>query len=239
MNNYDFLNNLPFISDEGKASMRKWLADSHASFLEKLKMTEDEYDALCAPYRLDCERIVEIMKENGGRQNELDIGLKSNTAEIKYSAGGETFYRGFFCPSLIEDIVVGNYTRGRMCKADNPRVTGTHYFDSHKKHIGTAQNGQKEYISYCGNKSLGLQYCGGELSAVAECEYDHAGRIQTYMHAQCDHYNNSVTEYMKEVYIYAEDKLIAEWSRYCPPISQLTVDKYVFFNVTCENRLNR
>ena len=228
MNNYDFLDDLAFISDEEKDYMRKWFADSRVYFLKKIKMTEEEYDTLCVPYRLECERMAEIMKENGGRQNELDIALKSNTAEIKYSAGGETLYRGFFCPSLIEDIVVGNCNRGRMCKADNPRATGTHYFDNHKKHIGTAQNGPKEYISYCGNKSLGLQYCGGELLEIAECEYDDAGRILTYIRALCDAHNNSVTEYNKETYTYTEGKMIVEWSRYNPPVSLLSVNKYVF-----------
>ena len=232
INNYDFLDGLTFMSEEEKSFMCKWFADSHISFLEKIKMTEEEYDVLCVPYRSECERMAEIMKENSGRQNELDIALKCNTDEIKYSAGGETFHRGFFCPSLIEDIVVVNCNRGRMCKADNPRVAGTHYFDKNNKHIGTALNGLKEYISYCGNKSLGLQYCRGELWGIAECEYDDTGRILTYIRALCDHYNNSVTEYNREVYTYTEDKMIVEWSRYNPPISLLAINKYVF---TVEN----
>ena len=37
MNNYDFLDDLAFISDEEKDYMRKWFADSRVSFLKKIK----------------------------------------------------------------------------------------------------------------------------------------------------------------------------------------------------------
>lgn len=34
----------------------------------------------------------------------------------QYTIGGETLHRGYYCPSLIKDIVIGNCNRGRLVR---------------------------------------------------------------------------------------------------------------------------
>lgn len=35
---------------------------------------------------------------------------------FEYAKGGESIHRGYYCPSLVYDLVVGNVKRGRLYK---------------------------------------------------------------------------------------------------------------------------
>lgn len=80
----------------------------------------EEYQAICAHRRSECERLINIGEAFVQSLHDIDITIKNSAVKIEYAAGGD-IHRGFYCPSPVLDIVVGNINRGRILK----RVTAT------------------------------------------------------------------------------------------------------------------
>lgn len=233
------ISDLDFWPEEQKNFFCRYIRDSHKEFLERIKMTEEEYNEFCKPYLSECNAFIDVIKTQKNRKKELENTLRQNVARTEYSAGGQSTHRGFYCPSLIQDIVIGNSKRGRLCKADDPKVVYTHYFDINNRHIAVEWGGGGSigYISYDENKNktLSVQFCGDELSTISECKYDACGKISSYIHLLCDSFHDRVDQYDKELYTYTENKLIVEFSSLfiCSPMAPLfSLSKYVF---TVEN----
>lgn len=231
----DIFDELDFLSDEDINCLQKFLKDCHKTFLDKTSMTEEEYERQCVPYLEEAYAFSDIIKAEKDRKQELEKLLIANSVREEKSKGGETIHRGYYCPSLIQDIVIGNCKRGSLCKANNPKATYTHYFDSNNKHIATRkQDGSivsTEYILYNDNKSLGIMFDAcDQLETIAECEYDENGRILKYVLALCDTENDAVTEFYKELYTYSEQNIIVETSNLNCNISPvlLSFNKYSF-----------
>lgn len=231
----DILDDLDFLNDEDSASLRDFFADCHKTFLNRVNMTEEEYAKQCAPYLEEVATFVDRIKAEKGRKRELNALLIANAVRQEKSKGGETLHRGYYCPSLIQDIVVGNCKRGSLCKENNPKAIYTHYFDCDNNHIATTKREGKfvstEYIVYDDNKSVGVMFDGSnQLETIAQCEYDEIGRILEYILVLCDTTKEDVVEYYKELYTYSEKNIMVETSNLLctisPPI--LTIDKYVF-----------
>ncbi len=51
--------------------------------------------------------------------------------------GGELMHRGYYCPSLIEDVVVGNTKRGRISKRTTSKAK--------EPFVKNVQNREAEY----------------------------------------------------------------------------------------------
>lgn len=231
----DIFSYLDFHTEEETNPPHNFFNYSHKAFLAKLNMTEEEYEKLCAPYLEEASAFADIIKAEKGRKQELENILTANAVREEKGRGGESIHRGYYCPSLIEDIVVGNCKRGSLCKENNPKATYTHYFDCDNKHIATRQQDgdivSTEYILYSANKSLGVLFDGcDQLVTIAECEYDKSGRILKYILVLCDTTKDAVIEYHKELYNYSEENIIVETSNLLCTISPaiLTLNKYVF-----------
>ena len=141
---------LDFLSEEDINSLRNFFEESHKAFLKKLNMTEEDYSAFCEPYLKEASAFTDLIKAQNGNKQLLEKSLLEHSFREEKSRGGENIHRGFYCPSLIQDIVVGNCKRGSLCKSNNPKATYTHYFDSNNNHIATRQQDGKfiatEYI---------------------------------------------------------------------------------------------
>ena len=231
----DFFKDLDFVTEADKSFMNDFFQKSHKAFLEKINMTEQEYQEQCVPYLEEASRISEIIKAEKERAEALQSDLAAKTVREERSRGGETIHRGFYCPSLIADIVIGNCKRGSLCKEDHPKAIYTHYFDGDDRHIATKQEdygiASTEYILHSDNKSLGIMFDeDDQIVTVAECEYDGNGRIIKYIYALCDSTKNAVVQCDKELYTYSGDKVIVDTSsllRAASPVI-LTLNKYVF-----------
>ena len=191
-------------------------------------MTSDEYLKLCEPYMADANELSEAVKEYNMGRTELQKELNNRTVTVRKSVGGKTIHRGFYCPSLVKDIVIGNCKRGRLSKSDAAKADYLHYFDADNKHIATRmvhmENDDIEFIIQVGNKSLGLSYSGKRLENVSICEYDEDGRILKYIYASSDMF-----QIEKEIYVYEKDKLVVNHSTMlnCKPVI-LLLDRYDF-----------
>ena len=102
-------------------------------------------------------------------RKKFDEVVKS-AADVKYSAGGDTLQRGFFCPSPTFDLVTGGANRGRLVKSKSAKRSFEFYFDGEGQliavnHVST----NKEIILNQGTKSVGyVLFMDGELSGVSD-----------------------------------------------------------------------
>lgn len=124
---------------------------------------------------------------------------------------GSTLHRGYYHPSPVYDLIVGNTKRGRLCRKlrVTPKLAHHYYFDSDEKLacIETLYHGKIayiEYIKYHGPNVMGITVnCNGELSAVCQALYSD-NRILRFAIAHCYRKENDYCcfDYHKEAYIY-------------------------------------
>lgn len=107
--------------------------------------------------------------------------IKCNTTKIEYGKGGTLMHRGYYCPSLIEEFVIGNARRGRLLKKDFNDADHIYYFNNDGKLFAIDQTECYldicvkciELIEYKSNETLGANYSGlGNLINITRCIYD-------------------------------------------------------------------
>lgn len=65
-------------------------------------------------------------------KNKLDYfydKAKKQVVRKEYARGGETIHRGFYCPSPVQDIIVGNCKRGKLVKKPRKIPDYEYWFD--------------------------------------------------------------------------------------------------------------
>lgn len=165
-------------------------------------------------YDKELEFIKTIAEQYQDKHSELKEYLKKNTINTLYGKGADMF-RGYFGPSLVQDLVVGGTHRGKLydSKKKIKHVEAEYYFDKDKRLIGVYQEemGQIEYILYDGNSSTGLCFdlADGELCYVTKCEYDEQGRLKGYLMSEAVDFEDIGSVYEKEIYLYNEGRLVA------------------------------
>lgn len=118
--------------------------------------------------------------------------------------------RGFYCPSLIDDIVIGNVRRGSIAKNDpQPQdVSHVFYFASDNSlsavdTIGTS----KEVLLRENGSELGIVFRAEGIFQITQCLF-HCGRIARYEKVRVFEENSDhITEYLSESYAYEGSRL--------------------------------
>ena len=145
--------------------------------------------------------------------------FESRIAYEQYGSGGETMHRGYYCPSMIEDIVVGNAKRGRLLTHKSTRTPTSPVFGfNHQNQLILVKcEHTVEFIFHLEQSEIGITVDenSGGLSCVSECQY-RDGKLFSYMFALCQSFDNKIAEISKEQYEYFPDKFCAHWSRACP-----------------------
>ena len=154
----------------------------------------------------------------------------------QYSRGGEVLHRGYYCPSPILDLVIGNGNRGRLLKnmARCKNAPSFEYgFNADDELIYVQRNPNVpshepciEYILWEDSKSIGYYFESTDwLSVVSECVYNE-GKILSYLSCSFipkSEYELELTEIHKETYQYQNGLLAcADMYRY------MSVDNTVF-----------
>lgn len=143
---------------------------------------------------------------------------KEKVNRREYAVGGQILHRGFFCPSPVQDIVIGNCNRGRMVKslARTKRKIDYEYGLCDNRLLTVRWNMhndlfEEEYLSYEANKQIGYTFDqNGELIAISVCKYQ-GELIQSYFYVHLL-FGNVIHEARKEEYKYKEGKLsLATW----------------------------
>ena len=152
---------------------------------------------------------------------EIDVAAalqkqRSQVVYQQYCAGG-TIHRGYYCPSITEDLRVGNTKRGRLCKKRPPeeRLSHIYGFDAAERLIVVEHmHCSKEYILYDTGVTLGVEIDNANnASAVNICRYDVNGRIQIYECYFLTPKADQVFYMTRETFRYLPDQVIDNWYR--------------------------
>jgi len=164
----------------------------------------------CKKFILEGQRLNKLIKYYSSRYEELYKEISANVVREEYSVKGEIIHRGYYCPSLIQDIVIGNSNRGKILKRKTSRshLTYKYGFDSEDRLVVVEQldGGSIEVIVHKGDKTVGLSFdLEGCIESLAECIYQN-GKISSYVFAVA-WAGKGECEYRREDYNYSADGL--------------------------------
>lgn len=182
--------------------------------LEQLKhyLMSDENLRRCRPYISECHRLTEIIKRFDTNYRSIYHELNSKVRKEEYSVGGETIHRGFYNPSPVTDIVLGNSNRGKLLKrmTSKSKPVRKYMFDDLRNLI-LVENfplhfGCNEIIIRQDEIEKGISFDKNGIQALSECTYC-GNQILSYVFCLYNTYENRVVDYTKESYEYSESGL--------------------------------
>jgi len=65
----------------------------------------------CLPYLEECRRLTKLIKRYQPGCKHLFENQAASVVREEYSLGGYALHRGYYCPSLIDDIIIGGCNR--------------------------------------------------------------------------------------------------------------------------------
>ena len=125
-------------------------------------------------------------------------------------------HRGYYCPSLTEDLWLGNTKRGRLCKKRPPeeRLSHIYGFDASDRLITVKHmHCLEEYILYGAGVTLGVEIRNNSANTISICRYDENSRIQIYEYYLLTPKADQVSHMTRETFRYLPDQVIDNWYR--------------------------
>lgn len=136
--------------------------------------------------------------------DELRKKALAETCYTEYSKGGEGTHRGYYCPSPVIDLVIGNVSRGRLLKRRPAANYDYIYYLNEARQIimvddfATWENGSKtlytrEFVFHGENIETSVEYKLDSflgyihMYSASLCDYD-AGKLRTYKRLIMDTY---------------------------------------------------
>ncbi len=150
---------------------------------------------------------------------------EKRVVRYEYGRGGETLHRGYYCPSLISDIVIGNQKRGRVLKRKTKKPAEYIFGFDEKgqlimvKHYFSCDIWSLEMIYREGSEEIGVTIFSGDETrfTLSRCVYD-GERILEY-DLFCDdgqemrrdkNHKNRFSEERHEKYSYFPETLVVD-----------------------------
>lgn len=175
--------------------------------------------------------IVSWQSQDSSRQ----LGSCSTREEM---CAGSSLHRGYYHPSPVYDIIVGNTKRGKLLKHPSPTTKYSHRYiygkDNTLERVETIFQDRRafiEYIQHAGNKRFGFTIdCFGNLSTVCEEIYDN-NRLVSFSILNCsfDGIEYSCYNYHLENYYYDGDGIReCDFINYSPQSNMLIEEHYIF-----------
>ena len=135
---------------------------------------EEKSDA----HHQEYQRLQMLLEEHRQTVYERQATVEKQVVRLEYAVGGDNLPRGYYSPSLIEDIVISNVSRGRLCKTKRPaHPSFTYGLDADGRLILIKQENRTEAVTYHGNSALGITTTDDHIETVSECVYDHHNRL--------------------------------------------------------------
>lgn len=115
--------------------------------------------------------------------------MSKSVVRYQYARGGTNNHRGYYCPSPIRDIYIGNCNRGHLYKT-HPRTRQPSFiygFNAQGELVTTeSESCEKEFILYINHATIGISYTISEeyglwIGTITLCEYNEAGQILLYL----------------------------------------------------------
>lgn len=153
---------------------------------ERFGISEVEIDSAKIDYfkniQLEHEK---IKKEYADKLSNLRTLAEETIVKLEYSKGGELLHRGFYCPSVVIECVVGGLKRGRLYKRKIPVLGDYSYeygFDADGKLIRVKRfvdlttkdnHFEEEYLIYLNDVVYGVEFDRfGKLTGISRCFYN-------------------------------------------------------------------
>ena len=191
-------------------------------------------------FKSECDRFTRIAKTYFPEFHSLHESIKNKVMKKEYAKGGELLSRGYYCPSPIDDIVIGNCKRGRRLKK-YPNVGKASYefcYDAEDKLIiiNSLFSNSTEIILYKAKSVLGINVSRDivldidEIVSIIECKYDDDNRITSYINAFSCYGNCNIDELSVELYQYNESGLrVADTFNYLDRKRGGTLNHYQYY----------
>lgn len=154
----------------------------------------------------------------------------AEVTRYEYCLGSDGLHRGAYCPSLIQDIVVGRTKRGRMTGScpRNKAASIVYGFDRDDRLRTVNDPFAHEIIVYENHVELGISfYTGFGIFLVSECIYDPTGRLVKYSTYLLSADRCHVIDSKTEEYTYEDNRLLVDLYQYDPVVG-LTHERYIF-----------
>lgn len=175
------------------AEFEEWLVDAKKQIKASVQIDPSKLDAFV---KIIAELVI-IKQYYADQLPELRTAAEEKIVRLEYSKGGETIYRGYYCPSPVLDLIIGGMKRGRLFKKKKPEFGNYSYeygFDMEGKllrvkgvnEFTTPDSGfNEEYLIYIGDVVYGLEFDNlGELGVVSKSIYDN-GKLMKYERSVC------------------------------------------------------
>ena len=115
------------------------------------------------------------------------MSWEKRVVRYEYGRGGETLHRGYYCPSLISDIVIGNQKRGNLLKRKTKKPADYIFGFDEKDHLIMVKHyfsrdiWSLEMIYREESEEIGVTVFSGEDTSfiLSRCVYDR-DRIMEY-----------------------------------------------------------
>ncbi|MBE7067626.1 MAG: hypothetical protein E7385_08765 [Ruminococcaceae bacterium] len=192
----------------------------------QIKLKNQTNIKMCEPFRIECLRLAKLAEKYKEKISELYNTIAKCVIREECSVDGESLFRGFYHPSPIFDIVVGNCNRGRLLKriTKKSRVTFKYGFDKSNRLVivesmFNLSNKIREFIIYNENTALGIGF-DSENSICYLCEevFENNKIMHLIRASYCAH-ENRISTLHKEDYIYDKYGLkIADIYMYYPDL---------------------
>ena len=201
----------------------------------------EEYESQYAQYQTATNSIVSTVEEHRSLLLCDAAEFEKRAVRTEAASNGD-LHRGYYCPSLTYDLVVGGVKRGNLLQRLTKRSKSYFLYGFDKedkliwcKHIINNIHVKTEYLFYCGNYVYGVTTrLDGRLEAVTEEQYCD-GKLMSYVYILLFP-NNICSEWVemrKEVYYYDDQGLLTcDWYRLFPYLHDLRHERITF------NRIN-
>ena len=148
----------------------------------------------------------------------------------EYCLGSDGLHRGAYCPSLIQDIVIGKTKRGRLTGVcpRNKVASFVYGFDSNGRLLTVDDPFAHEILVYEDQVEVGISfYSEFGIFGISECTHDPTGRLAKYATYLLSADRCCVIDSTTEEYTYEENRLLVDMYLYSQVVG-LTHERYVF-----------
>lgn len=152
-------------------------------------LNSDENIKRCKPFIDKSKMFADIKNEYSSKCREIFSDLSRHISKKEYASVSE-LHRGYYCPDIISDIVIGNCHRGKLYKrlTSKTKPCFEYGFDEDNRLIvvNFPEYDDHEIILYNGDSTLGILFSDDrhnqniEINSVCKCIYDDKMRIKEY-----------------------------------------------------------
>lgn len=185
-------------------------------------------------------------------KNLRDLAVKSAVRK-EYSNNENGMYRGYYCPSPVDDLIIGGCRRGKLLKRITKRTNPDreYLFDSNNRLVAVNslldwKAVQTEVLIYEDNLVTGIDIDNydNSISEISECTYDSDNKIKSFLTASISSnktIKTTIEEIELEKYSYDESGLneveIISYYKSCKAIKNI-IKKSFEDNLALETKLD-